>query len=132
MWTEIRVRIGVMGRSRRSRSPRPAGSPAPSGGRVDLHNLRPEQALRELERALHTSRVRGDERLTVITGRGFGNRSQEPILRRQVEAWLGSDGRRYGVRSFEPVSRGGALEVRLGPAAAGDSPGASAPEPDGA
>ena len=54
--------------------------------------------------------------LLVVTGRGWGNRTQEPILRRRVEAWLrGPDGRRLGVKDVQVVSRGGALEVRLGP-----------------
>jgi DNA-nicking Smr family endonuclease len=88
---------------------------------VDLHRLRAEEAVRRLQRELHTCRVRGAERLVVITGLGFGNRRQEPVLRTKVEAWLRSDeARRLGVRSFERVHRGGALAVRL---ATGDQSG---------
>ena len=57
-------------------------------------------------------RRRGE--LLVITGRGFGNLAQEPILRPLVEAWLrGAEGQRAGVASFRLASRGGALLVRL-------------------
>jgi len=87
----------------------------PSGPSVDLHGLPPERALQRLARALHTARVRGDARLRVITGRGWGNLAQEPVLRRRVEAWLrGPEGRRLGVAGFEVVAKGGALDVRLG------------------
>jgi len=82
---------------------------------VDLHGLRPEEALRRLSQALHTARVRGADRLVVITGRGLGNHAQEPILRKRIEAWLqGEEGRRAGARGFQVVARGGALEVTLG------------------
>jgi DNA-nicking Smr family endonuclease len=81
---------------------------------LDLHGLTPSQALRRLKAELHTCRVRGDSTLTVITGRGFGNRLQQPVLRTQVEAWLdGPDGKGLGVLSWSRTHRGGALEVRL-------------------
>ena len=82
---------------------------------VDLHDLRPEEALRRLAQALHTARVRGRGRLKVITGRGLGNREGKPILRGKVEAWLrGPEGRRAGVRAVRQVARGGALVLELG------------------
>jgi len=81
---------------------------------LDLHGHSPDQALRRLASELRTCRVRGDPVLLVITGRGYGNRLQQPILRTKVEAWLeGPDGRALGVRSWTRTSRGGALEVRL-------------------
>ncbi|MFT7485474.1 MAG: hypothetical protein ACI9F9_001324 [Candidatus Paceibacteria bacterium] len=81
---------------------------------VDLHGCRPEAALKRLERALHTSRVRRCPELLVITGRGLGNDSQKPILREKVEAWLrGPEGRRAGARSLQRTNKGGALLVRL-------------------
>lgn len=84
-----------------------------------MHGLVPAQALRRLKSELHTCRVRGDEALVVITGQGFGNKLQQPVLRTQVEAWLdGPEGRALGVRSWERTHRGGALEVHL--ARAGD------------
>lgn len=83
---------------------------------VDLHGLRPEDALRKLARELHAARVRRSTKLLVITGRGWGNLRQEPVLRPRVEAWLGgAEARRLGVRSFRVASRGGALEVALAP-----------------
>lgn len=99
----------------RPRPPRRSEDPqgAPGGPQVDLHNLRPEQAFRQLERALHTARVRGSRRLTIITGRGLGNPGQQPVLRRRVEAWLGGEGRRFGALRWRQVARGGALEVEL-------------------
>jgi DNA-nicking Smr family endonuclease len=52
--------------------------------------------------------------LLVITGRGFGNRAQLPILRTRVEGWLrGAEGARAGVLAFELHSKGGALLVRV-------------------
>lgn len=81
---------------------------------VDLHGLRPEQALRRLAQALHAARVAGAPEVLVITGRGWGNREQRPVLRGRVEAWLqGSEGRRLGVRGSRVVAKGGALVVRL-------------------
>lgn len=67
-----------------------------------------------LERGLHAARVRRQERVLVITGRGMGNASQQPVLRPKVEAFLRTAaGARLGVRSFELASRGGALLVTL-------------------
>jgi len=87
----------------------PSGSPE-----VDLHRLRADEALRRLQRELHACRVRGAGHLLVITGLGYGNRRQEPVLRTAVEAWLrGEEARRLGVRSFDRVHRGGALDVRV-------------------
>lgn len=81
---------------------------------VDLHGMRPEQALRHLARELHAARQRRLKEVLVITGRGFGNPLQQPILRGKVEQWLlGPEGRRLGVQSFERASRGGALRVQL-------------------
>lgn len=82
---------------------------------VDLHGLRPEEALRRLGQTLHAARVRRASRVLVITGRGMGNHVQAPVLRTRVEAWLkGPEGQRLGVRGFERTARGGALLVRLG------------------
>ena len=87
--------------------------PAPERS-VDLHGRRPEEALRRLAQELHAARVSGADRLRVITGRGWGNRTFEPILRKRVEAWLrGEEGRRLGVRSIEVAAKGGALDLRL-------------------
>ena len=94
---------------------------------IDLHGLRPEDALRRLSRGIHTARVRGADRLLVITGRGLGNPLQQPVLRKRVEAWLRSpEGRRAGALRFRVVSRGGALEVDLG---AAGPPAAGAGDP---
>ena len=81
---------------------------------MDLHGLTPEAAFRKLSRELHAARVRRDAELLVITGRGFGNAAQVPILRGQVERFLRSDdGARAGVLGFTTTSRGGALLVSL-------------------
>ena len=86
----------------------------PPDHEVDLHGLRPEQALRRLAQDLHACRMSGVQRLRVITGRGWGNREQRPILRGKVEEWLrGPEGRGYGVRSIELASKGGALDLTL-------------------
>lgn len=82
---------------------------------IDLHGLAPDAALRRLAQGLHAARVRGEGEVLVITGRGWGNAAQKPILRGHVERWLdGPDGRRLGVTGHDRRHRGGALAVRLG------------------
>lgn len=50
----------------------------------------------------------------MITGKGWGNREQKPVLRQKVEAYLrGPHGLRAGVEGFTLESHGGALLVRL-------------------
>ena len=79
---------------------------------VDLHGLTPDQALRRLAQELHSARVRGLGRLRVITGRGWGNARQEPILRQRVETWLRSPAAAtFRVQRFERASKGGALDL---------------------
>jgi DNA-nicking Smr family endonuclease len=82
---------------------------------VDLHGLSVEQALRRVAQALHAARVRGRTRLLVITGAGWGNPDQKPVLRPRVEGWLrGPEGRALGVKDVRRVHRDGALDVLLG------------------
>jgi len=82
---------------------------------IDLHGLRPEAALARLAQGLHAARVQGKGEVLVITGRGWGNRDQRPVLRERVEAWLrGPEGRRAGARHLERRAKGGAVLVRLG------------------
>ncbi|HJP02403.1 MAG TPA: Smr/MutS family protein [Planctomycetota bacterium] len=93
---------------------RDQSEPSQAGREIDLHGLRPEQALRSLFSGLQTARVRGWTKVVVITGRGWGNARQEPILRGKVETWLqGQQARRVGVKSFSRQSHGGALDVNL-------------------
>ena len=83
---------------------------------LDLHRMPAAEATRALARELHAARVRGQARMVAITGRGFGNRLQEPILRTKVEAWLASDAAKLlGVRGFRRVHRGGAFEIDIAP-----------------
>jgi DNA-nicking Smr family endonuclease len=91
---------------------------------IDLHRMPAAQARRALARELHAARVRGEIAVVAITGRGFGNRLQQPILRTKVEEWLANaEGQRLGVRGFKRVHRDGALEIELAPpnGALGDS-----------
>lgn len=79
---------------------------------IDLHRLTAAESQRVVARALHTWRVQGVERAVLVTGRGYGNRRQEPILRGKLEAWLGgAQARGLGVRSWRRVARDGALEI---------------------
>jgi DNA-nicking Smr family endonuclease len=81
---------------------------------IDLHGLRPEAAMSRLRQGLHAARSSGAAQALVITGRGMGNRTQTPVLRTKVEAWLGSPAARpFGVSRFQRVSGGGALLVPL-------------------
>ena len=85
--------------------------PPPS---VDLHGFRPDEALRRAAREIHACRVRGIGRLKVITGRGWGNLLQQPVLRPKVEQWLsGPEGRRAGVLGFVVADDGGSLVVEI-------------------
>jgi DNA-nicking Smr family endonuclease len=87
------------------------GEPGPE---IDLHGLRPEEALRRLALAVHTARVRGCGALLVVTGRGWGNERNEPVLRTKVEHWTRTpDARERGVLGFERSQKGGALRLRL-------------------
>jgi hypothetical protein len=101
----------------------PEEDPAPDFGHesareaaheIDLHGLRPDDALRRAAREIHACRVRRIDRLKIITGKGWGNLKQEPILRPKVERWLsGPEGRRLGVLDFEVADDGGSLVVRI-------------------
>ncbi len=90
------------------------GEVDPPDHEVDLHGLRPEQALRRLAQELHALRVSGATRIRIITGRGWGNLEQKPILRGHVETWLrGAEAARFRVVRFEVAAKGGALDLTL-------------------
>lgn len=81
---------------------------------IDLHRLTAAEAERAIALALQTWRVQGVERAVLVTGRGYGNLRQEPVLRTKVEQWLRGDAaRRLGVKSYQRVARDGAIEVLL-------------------
>jgi len=81
--------------------------------KLDLHGMSPARALARLRSELHTCRVRGDRALVVVTGRGYGNRLQQPLLRTQVEAWLDSpEGRALGADGVWDVVPGDAAPFR--------------------
>ena len=72
-------------------------------------------AERRAAQELHAARIRGEPGLVLITGRGWGNKAQKPVLRQHMETWLlGPEGRRHGVRRLRITAKGGALEVELG------------------
>ena len=105
--------------ARRHRSETPAERPDEAEDEVlevDLHGCAPSAAVRKVERALHSARLRRIGWVRVITGRGLGNKAQKPILREHVAAWLRGDGGRFhGVADVqvELASGGGSLRVRL-------------------
>jgi DNA-nicking Smr family endonuclease len=81
---------------------------------LDLHRRTWAEAERQVRHALLTWRRRGFELALIVTGRGWGNPRQEPILRTKVERWLDAEeARSLGVKGWRRVSRDGALEVRL-------------------
>ena len=81
---------------------------------LDLHGLKPEQALRRLANEIHACRVRRAPELVVITGRGLHNPQGQPVLRERVAAWLASpEARQRGVVGHALLRSGGALLVRL-------------------
>jgi DNA-nicking Smr family endonuclease len=92
----------------------PDGPPEDDLEEIDLHGLRPEEALRRVAQGIHACRVRRLDRLKIITGRGWGNLRQQPILRPRVEQWLaGPEGARLGVLRFEVADGGGSLVIQL-------------------
>lgn len=77
--------------------------------------------------------MRGESALRVITGRGWGNAEQKPVLRKKIEAWLRDDGRRrFGVLDVLIVSKGGALDLRLRPPGTSTRPTGERDERDAA
>src|ERR1044071_6853729 len=81
---------------------------------VDLHGLRPDAALRRVAQEIHAARVRRMASLKIITGRGWGDLLQQPVLRPKVEQWLqGPEGQRAGVVGFVIDDEGGSLIVEL-------------------
>jgi DNA-nicking Smr family endonuclease len=58
--------------------------------------------------------VRRIDRLKIITGKGWGNLLQQPVLRPKIEQWLsGPEGRRAGVLGFAVADDGGSLIVDI-------------------
>jgi DNA-nicking Smr family endonuclease len=95
------------------RSPDREG-PAEPPAELDLHGLTVAEAQKRLELFLHAARVRALPAVRVITGRGIGNPSGQPLLRERIEAWCRSPaGRERGVRHVERAAKGGALDLRL-------------------
>lgn len=93
----------------------PREDPSDEIDTVDLHGLTVERALRRVAQELHAARVRGRTRLLLVTGAGWGNPDQKPVLRPRVEAWLrGPEGRAAGVKDVRRAHKDGALEVLLG------------------
>ncbi|MCK6448785.1 MAG: Smr/MutS family protein [Planctomycetes bacterium] len=81
---------------------------------LDLHRRTWAEAERLVRHALHTWRLQGVENAVLVTGRGWGNARQEPVLRTKLERWLETpDARALGVRQWRRVARDGALEVSL-------------------
>jgi len=81
---------------------------------IDLHGLRPSDALAAVLRAVHRARVQRRDSLRVVTGRGASNGTGAAVLRTQVEKWTQSaDARARGVIGFERASKGGVLVLAL-------------------
>jgi DNA-nicking Smr family endonuclease len=81
---------------------------------IDLHRLTTAQAERRAFQELHASRLRRESGLILVTGRGYGNRTQEPILRKHLQQWLkGPEAIQLGVLDVQVTSKGGALLVRI-------------------
>jgi DNA-nicking Smr family endonuclease len=95
------------------RSPDHEGETGPPA-ELDLHGQTVAEAQKRLELFLHAARVRALPWVRVITGRGVGNPTGQPLLRERIEAWCRSPaGRERGVRHVERAAKGGALDLRL-------------------
>jgi hypothetical protein len=92
----------------------PLDDPRDESEELDLHGLSVVEALRRVAQALHAARVRGRTQILIITGAGWGNADQRPVLRPKVEAWLrGPEGRAMGVKEVRRARGEGALVVNL-------------------
>ena len=81
---------------------------------IDLHRMKVETALGQLEQELTYCRAGGVRSLRVIVGRGWHSPGQRPVLAPAVRTWLlGPKGRALGVKDCQAENRGGALLVRL-------------------
>lgn len=81
---------------------------------VDLHGCTVAQAERRLLQDLTRCRAAGLSPVLVITGRGFGSKGGNGVLRPAMTRWLeGPEGQRVGVFGVREVNDGGALEVQV-------------------
>ena len=80
---------------------------------MDLHGVRMDRVDSRLEQFFHMARQDGQRRGEVITGRGWGNSSGIPVLRKHVEKWLDTNKDRFGLVQKEKTSGGGAILVTL-------------------
>ncbi len=78
------------------------GEPEPEG-RIDLHGLRKEAAVRVLGDRLESARSRELRSVVIIHGRGQHSDSGEAILRDALPGWLSTGVRRQHVLAFAPA-----------------------------
>ncbi|MDG1049281.1 MAG: Smr/MutS family protein [Planctomycetota bacterium] len=81
---------------------------------VDLHGCTVQQAERRLLEELTRCRAARRSPVHVITGRGFGSKGGNGVLKPAMTRWLqGPQGQRVGVAGVREVNDGGALEVKI-------------------
>jgi DNA-nicking Smr family endonuclease len=85
--------------------------------RLDLHNLRQDEAHRQLSGVLATSQAAGRRCVLVITGKGYGLDGSVGVLKGMVPRWLAEAPNRARVLAFCHAARAhggeGALYVLL-------------------
>ena len=87
---------------------------APEIHEVDLHGCTIEQDERRLLAELTRCRAVRQSPVRVITGKGFGSKGGNGVLKPAMTRWLhGPKGKELGVTLIREVNGGGALEVRI-------------------
>lgn len=74
------------------------------GSTLDLHGSSTEQALLELERFVAASAAERIKTVLVVTGKGLRSAGGVAVLKKAVERWLRSDGKRW-VAAFSEAPR---------------------------
>jgi DNA-nicking Smr family endonuclease len=86
-------------------------------GHLDLHGLTRDEAKREVEAFIRSSRLAGKRCVLVVHGRGLHSKDQLPVLKDAVKGWLGTQRFARHVLAFataRPADGGaGALYVLL-------------------
>jgi DNA-nicking Smr family endonuclease len=73
-------------------------------GRLDLHGLTQEEAIKKLARFVGGAVVSGIRRILVVTGKGLNSPDGVSVLRPVVEGWIQTDGARL-VAAFGEAPR---------------------------
>nr|WP_243435739.1 Smr/MutS family protein [Acanthopleuribacter pedis] len=75
-----------------------------TGQVLDLHGLRLQPALTKLQQFVIKAFTQGDQVVMVVTGKGNHSKGGVGVIRREVEHWIVTHGRRF-VRAYSEAPR---------------------------